>query len=122
MTEQLIPCSRSKSITLRASITKPVLNNNTFICLCILFAMPSKVRKKPKNLKINRKGRNKLKKSLKTEDLRLYWKTWQVCINRSDHCTAVTSLVSECIFTDKNDHEPFVPTGIILPGSHSGVA
>ena len=37
-------------------ITKPILNNNTSICLCIVFAMPSKVWKKRINFKINRKG------------------------------------------------------------------
>ena len=38
-------------------IPKLILNNNTSICLCIVFAMTSKVRKKRKNFKINRKGR-----------------------------------------------------------------
>ena len=38
-------------------ITKLVLNNNTSICTCMLFAMTSKVRKKRKNFKINRKSR-----------------------------------------------------------------
>ena len=37
-------------------ITKLILNNNTSICLCIVFAMTSKVRKKRNNFKINRKG------------------------------------------------------------------
>ena len=47
-------------------ITKLVLNINTSICLCIWFVMASKVRKKRKNLKINRKRRSlkeKLRKS-----------------------------------------------------------
>ena len=47
-------------------ITKLVLN----ICLCMLFAMTSKVRKKRKNFKINRKGRRFSKKTTKkAEDL-----------------------------------------------------
>ena len=37
-------------------ITKLVLNNNTSICLSMLFAITSKVRKKQKHFKINRKG------------------------------------------------------------------
>ena len=37
-------------------IMKLVLNNNTSICLCMLFAMSSNVWKKRKNFKINRKG------------------------------------------------------------------
>ena len=42
-------------------ITKLVLNNNTSICLRMLFAMISKVRKKRKNFKINHNG-GRLKK------------------------------------------------------------
>ena len=52
-------------------ITKLILNNNTSICLCMLYVMTSKVRKKRKNFKINRKG-GRLKKSLKA----VYRKTW----------------------------------------------
>ena len=37
-------------------ITKPVLNNNTFIWLYMLFAMISQVWKKRRNFKINWKG------------------------------------------------------------------
>ena len=62
----------------RTKITKLVLYHNTSMCLCIVFAMTSKVRKKPKNFKINRKGRRFKKNSLNAEDL-LYRKTWQVC-------------------------------------------
>ena len=62
----------------RTEITKLVLNNNNYICLCIVFAMTSKVWKKWKNFKINRKS-GRLKNSLKAEDLPFYRKTWQVC-------------------------------------------
>ena len=58
-------------------ITKLVLNNNTSICLC-LFAITSKVRKKWKNLKINRESGRFPKNGQKAEDLPLYLKTWQV--------------------------------------------
>ena len=61
-------------------ISKPVLNNNTSEWLCMLFAMTSKVRKKRKNFKINRKGEILKKKTLKAEDIPLYRKTWLVCI------------------------------------------
>ena len=44
-------------------ITTLVLNRKTSICLCMLFAMTSKVRKKRKNIKINRKGRRFKKKT-----------------------------------------------------------
>ena len=37
-------------------ITKLVRNNNISICLCLLFAMTSKVQKKQKHFKINREG------------------------------------------------------------------
>ena len=60
-------------------ITKLILNNNTSICLCIVFAMTSKVRKKLKNFKINRKGGRFSKNTKKAEDFPLYRKTWQVC-------------------------------------------
>ena len=43
-------------------IMKLILNNNTSICLCIVFAMTSKVRKKRKKFKINRKGERLSKK------------------------------------------------------------
>ena len=46
-------------------ITKPVLNNNTFICLSILFAVTSIVRKKRKNFKINRDSERFQKKRSK---------------------------------------------------------
>ena len=59
-------------------ITKLVLNNNTSICLRMLFAMISKVRKKRKNFKINHNGGRLKKNSLKSEDLTSYRKTWQV--------------------------------------------
>ena len=52
----------------RFDITKPHRNNETgtkyqpfYICLCTVFAMTSKVRKKRKNLKTNQKG-GRLKK------------------------------------------------------------
>ena len=45
---QFFPVLTSPNST---EITKPVLNNNT----SMLFAMPSKIRKKRKNFKINRK-------------------------------------------------------------------
>ena len=60
----------------RTEISKLVVNNKSYIGLCILFAMTSKVRKKRNNLKINRKGGRFSKNSLKTEDLQLYRKTW----------------------------------------------
>ena len=49
-------------------ITKLILNNNTSICLCIVFAMTSRpnVRKKRNNFKINRKGGIFLKKPQKS--------------------------------------------------------
>ena len=60
-------------------IMKLARNNHTSIlCLCMLFAMASKVRKKGKNFKINRESGRIKKKSLKAEDLPLYRKTWQV--------------------------------------------
>ena len=46
-----------------------VLNNNTSIRLCIVFAMTSKVRKKRKNFKINLEGEGLKKNSLKAEHL-----------------------------------------------------
>ena len=53
-------------------ITKLVLNNNTSICLCTLFAVTNKVRIKRKNFKLNRKGgRFEEKTRLKAEDLPL---------------------------------------------------
>ena len=61
-------------------ITKLLLNNNTSICQCMLFAMTSKVRKKRKNFKINRESGRFKKNAKKAEDLQLYRKTWQVCI------------------------------------------
>ena len=61
-------------------ITKLILNNNTSICLCIVFAMTSKVRKKLKNFKVNRKGRRFKKNTKKVQDLPLYRKTCQVCM------------------------------------------
>ena len=58
----------------RTEILKLVLNNNHSRCImyCSLFAMTSKVRKKRKNFKINRKGGRFSKNSLKAEDLPLY--------------------------------------------------
>ena len=52
-------------------ITKRVLNNNTSMCLCMSFRRTSKVRKKRKNLKINREaGRlKKLPKNGRSSDL-----------------------------------------------------
>ena len=64
-------------------ITKLLLNNNISICLCMLFAMTSKVRKKRKNLKINWESGRFLKNAKKAEDLPLYRKTWQVCMCHS---------------------------------------
>ena len=56
-----------------------VLNNNISICLCMLFAMTSKVWKKKKNFTINRIGGTLKKNPQKAEDLPLYRKSWQVC-------------------------------------------
>ena len=50
-------------------LTKLALNNHTSICLCMVFAMASKVRKKGKNFKINRESGRILKKSLKAEKI-----------------------------------------------------
>ena len=61
-------------------ITKLILNNNTSN-VYILFSMTSRIRKKRKNFKINRKG-GILKNSLNTEDIPLYRKTWQVSERR----------------------------------------
>ena len=65
--------------------------------------MTSKVRKKRKNFKINRKGGRFQQK--KAEDLPLYWKTWQVlCLlqyhrlyvhNRDTYRCLKTSIVCE---------------------------
>ena len=60
-------------------IMKLVLNNNTSNVYLLLF-MTSKVWKKRKNFKINRKGGRFSKNHKKAEDLPLYRKTWQVCV------------------------------------------
>ena len=62
-------------------ITKLVLNNINYIHegLGSLFAVTSKVRKKRKNFKINRKVKRFSKKFLsKAEDLLLYRKAWHI--------------------------------------------
>ena len=51
--EPIFPFSTSPNST---EITKLLLNNNTSICLCMSFAMTSKVRKKRKNFQINRES------------------------------------------------------------------
>ena len=60
-------CSISTSPNI-TEITKLILNNNTSICLCIVFAMTSKVRKKRKKFKFNLKGGVLKKKHQKAED------------------------------------------------------
>ena len=51
--EPIFPLWHHQSST---EITKLVLNNNTSLCLRMLFAMNSKVLKKVENFKMNRKG------------------------------------------------------------------
>ena len=88
-------------------ITKLLLNNNTSICLCMLFAMTSKVRKKRKNLsksgkpKISKKCQKSGRSSALSKDL-LYRKTWQVCTSGRNIYYSITFWSS-----DLNPHFDF---------------
>ena len=71
-------------------ITKLVLNQH--FNMSMFFAMTSKVRKKRKNFKINRKAGRFSKNTKKAEDLPLYQKTWQVCRYDLQVSTSSTSI------------------------------
>ena len=90
------------TISNSTEIAKLVLNNDISICLCMSFAMTSKVWKKRKNFKINRESGRFPKNGQKAEDLPLYWKTWQVCTATRVRDSAVQSIKTQDVLRQPN--------------------
>ena len=92
-------------ITKQQKIAKLVLNNNTYyMSMHVIFQY---IYEKAEEFQ-NKSKRQKIEKnSLKTEDLLLYRKTWQVCCCRSASCSDRTHLVYVTEHQPVAEHAPF---------------